>query len=102
MSKAIFVIHDGSITSNFHLGQVVCTRGANEELDMVSVLNTLHNKYMKCDWGDLSEYDKKQNVEALKDGGRILASYKDANDRKFWIITEADRSYTTILLSEEY
>lgn len=98
----IYILSEGFIQSNFRLGKVVITRGANEELDMVSVLNTLHNKYMKCDWGDLCDEDKKQNVEALKDGGRILASYKDTNDRKFWIITEADRSSTTILLPEEY
>lgn len=98
----IYILSEGIIQSNFRLGKVVITRGANEELDMVSVLNTLHNKYMKCDWGDLCDEDKKQNVEALKDGDRILASYKDANGRKFWIITEADRSYTTILLPEEY
>lgn len=98
----IYILSEGIIQSNFRLGRVVITRGANEELDMVSVLNTLHNKYMKCDWGDLCDEDKKQNVEALKDGGRILAAYKDVNERKFWIITEADRSYTTILLPEEY
>ena len=98
----IYILSEGIIQSNFRLGKVVITRGANEELDMVSVLNTLHNKYMKCDWGDLCDEDKKQNVEALKDGGRILAAYKDVNERKFWIITEADRSSTTILLPEEY
>lgn len=98
----IYILSEGIIQSNFRLGKVVITQGANEELDIVSVLNTLHNKYMKCDWGDLCDEDKKQNVEALKDGGRILAAYKDVNERKFWVITEADRSYTTILLPEEY
>lgn len=101
MNMPIYILSEGMIQSNFRLGKVLCTAGANAELDMVSVLNTLHNRYMKCDWGDLSDKVKKLNVEALKDGGEIFASYKDANGRKFYIITEADRSVTTILLPEE-
>ena len=57
---------------------------------------------MRCDWGNLCEADRKQNDWALKNGERLLSSYRASNGTKFWIITEWDRSYTTILLPSEY
>jgi hypothetical protein len=53
------------------------------------------------DWGDLCAFDRRQNQIALRDGYRILSSYEVSTGR-VWIITEADRSVTTILLPEEY
>jgi hypothetical protein len=53
------------------------------------------------DWGDLCAFDRRQNEIALRDGYRILSSY-DFPAGRVWIITEADRSVTTILLPEEY
>ena len=53
------------------------------------------------DWGDLCAFDRRQNEIALRDGYRVLSSYDVLEDR-VWVITEADRSITTILLPEEY
>jgi hypothetical protein len=54
------------------------------------------------DWGDLCDEDKDVNREALENGGRILSSYYVTPSDKIWIITEADRSVTTVLLPSEY
>jgi hypothetical protein len=53
------------------------------------------------DWGDLCAFDRRQNEIALRDGYRVLSSY-DVAEKSVWIITESDRSITTILLPEEY
>lgn len=58
-------------------------------------------KYCKCDWGDTCEEDVRSNNEAVKNGERILAAYM-YGDTKIWIITEWDRSATTILFPEKY
>lgn len=58
-------------------------------------------RHVRGDWGDLSEEDKALNDEAVKNGGRIFSSYNFGNE-KIWIITEADRSATTILFPDEY
>lgn len=60
------------------------------------------NRYITGDWGDVPESDARANDQSVKNGDRILGSYKSADGIKFWIITEADRSYTTILLPEDY
>lgn len=61
------------------------------------------SRYTGCDWGDLDPEDKQLNDEAVKEGGRILASYKYSKDgTKIWIITEWDRSVTTFLFPDEY
>ena len=54
------------------------------------------------DWGELDAEDKKTNDLALEFGERLLSAYKSASGTKFWIITESDRSVTTILLPEDY
>ena len=91
-----------TVNSKFELGRMVITANANKELDIPSVLQILLARYMQGDWGNLCESDKQLNDSALKYGDRIFASYTDANYRKFWIITEADRSATTVLLPEDY
>ena len=53
-------------------------------------------------WGDVSDADKRANYKAVKDGDRILSSYKSSDGLTFWIITEWDRSATTVLLPDEY
>ena len=88
--------------SKFPLGQIVITKNALGVLDNGSVNKTFLTKYINCDWGELCEEDKKLNDEALIHGDRILAAYRDANGTKFWIITEHDRSCTTILMPEDY
>jgi hypothetical protein len=54
------------------------------------------------DWGDLCDEDRQSNSEALADDLRILSAYRLSDGTKIWIITEADRSGTTVLLPEEY
>jgi hypothetical protein len=87
----------------FALGQVVATPGAlaaMTELDF-SPLDLIH-RHVTGDWGDLGTEDQQQNLLAIRSGLRILSSYKLSPSTKIWIITEADRSSTTLLLSNEY
>jgi hypothetical protein len=90
----------GEIFMKFPLGQVVITPGAMEILPPQEVSVAL-SRHSNCDWGDLCEEDKQENEFSLKIGLRLMSSYKTGNV-KFWIITEADRSATTILLPDEY
>jgi len=98
-------VHSSSKTrrehSKFSLGQLVITRGANDELDQVDVLKAL-GRHTSGDWGDLSATDKQANEDALEIGERILSAYHSLEGTKFWIITEWDRSATTVLLPSEY
>jgi hypothetical protein len=77
------------------------TKRADEEIDRIDILNGLR-RHSHGDWNDLEEESIKENNFSVENGFRILSSYKTRNNIKFWIITEADRSYTTILLPEEY
>ncbi len=86
----------------FALGQVVSTRNAlqfaeTQKIDLVALLLRYH-----CgDWGDVCEEDRESNEEALLLPLRIMSSYRFA-EGSIWIITEADRSVTTILLPSDY
>lgn len=91
-----------SHNNKFKLGKVVITKNAWLSLDMYSVQVILQAHYANGNWGDLCDEDKKLNDEAIEYGDRILAAYSDVNGTKFWIITESDRSYTTVLLPEDY
>jgi hypothetical protein len=87
--------------SKFPLGQLYFTREAMAQVkheDMIAALN----RYSKGDWGILCDEDKDANKQALRYGSRILSAYKDRNGITFWIITEADRSATTVLLPDDY
>ena len=90
----------------FNLGMVVITRGANELAEnnekFKKFIEQSFTRYISCDWGEMDEGDKRLNNKALKNGDRIFAQYVFDNDLKIWIITEWDRSVTTILLPEEY
>ncbi len=89
-------------SKSFPLGQVVATPRAiavleeNQESPV-----TLLRRHAACDWGDVCEKDGELNDEALDTGGRLLSSYRVGND-KVWVITEADKSATTLLTPEEY
>jgi hypothetical protein len=87
----------------FVLGRIVSTPGALslfEKHEDASMQRCLLN-HQFGDWGELCPEDKESNDNAVKHGGRILSSYI-VGDQKVWIITEADRSVTTILLPSEY
>jgi hypothetical protein len=84
------------------LGKVVATPGALNLLLKTGVdpFDYLA-RHATGDWGDLCTFDRRQNEIALREGSRIFSSYETPAG-KVWIITEADRSVTTILLPEEY
>jgi hypothetical protein len=86
----------------FPMGCVLITPGA---LDLLAEIGlnpaALLRRHLTGDWGDLDAEDKQSNRAALRQGTRILSASRVAG-RKFWVITEADRASTTILLPEEY
>ena len=93
------------------LGSVVMTRGvaawsARHFLAVSDEIFACLNRHREGDWGDIDSEDKEANDFAAKGDGRILSSYTiDAPDgvsTKIWIITEWDRSYTTVLFPDEY
>lgn len=86
---------------SFSLGQTVITRNASETLDPVDV-NVALLRHAARDWGRLGAEDWEQNDQALRTGCRLLSAYRDSNGVDFWIITESDRSATTVLLPEDY
>ncbi len=87
----------------FALGAVVATPGAVEALDRVGLAPAIFLARHECgDWGDLSEDDRAENEFALGKRIRIFSAYHLDDFTKIWIITEADRSSTTILLPDEY
>ncbi len=89
--------------SLFPAGHFVATRGALALLEQVdkSPLEFL-SRHLRGDWGDLCQEDRTENVLSLKYGFRLLSSYQVTDTEKVWIVTEADRSVTTLLLPAEY
>lgn len=88
----------------FPLGQLGSTPGALALLEECQVTSlTLLARHMFGDWGDLDDHDRKENDLALGKYLRIFSSYNlNGGGLKVWIITEADRSHTTLLLPDEY
>ncbi len=87
--------------ATFPPGQIVITRNALNSLEQTDVDAGLA-RHLRGDWGDVDEEDRRTNDQSLKHGARLLSVYHAANGTKFWIITEADRSATTILLPSDY
>lgn len=85
----------------FELGQTVMTRNALDTLFPLDVLKALA-RHQSGDWGEVCEEDRRANEDALASELRLLSVYRDRNDTTFWIITEWDRSATTVLLPEDY
>jgi hypothetical protein len=84
------------------LGRIVATPGASQILSEAGEdLRLLLDRHASGDWGDLDEDDRSENERSLKYGWRILSSYP-VGGKTVWIITEANRSVTAILLPEEY
>jgi hypothetical protein len=87
----------------FALGRVVATPGALQALeDAGQEPEEFLNRHDRGDWGEVAEADKHENDFSLQHGFRILSAYTTKAGERIWIITEADRSVTTILLSDEY
>ena len=87
--------------AKFPFGQIVATPNALAHVPNDEILKAL-SRHLQGDWGTLDGEDKNANEQALKHGGRLFSAYESAQSIKFWIITEADRSVTTILLPEDY
>jgi hypothetical protein len=86
----------------FPLGRALATRGALLAMKHIGIdPSVLLARHVSGDWGDLEDEDRQRNEEALVLGSRIFSAYR-VGEVKFWVITEADRSVTTILLPEEY
>jgi hypothetical protein len=90
-------------TPMFPLGSLVATPGALQAIaDSGQTPLDFLARHARGDWGEVSKGDGKLNDQAVKDGDRIFSAYKTHKGVKLWVITEADRSSTCILLPEEY
>ena len=83
----------------FALGRILATPGA---LGLEVIFYPYLRRHQYGDWGDLGKEDKAENDFSVANRLRILSAYHTPDGKKFWIITEADRSATTILLPSEY
>ncbi len=104
LKEEVFVING---TPKFKLGRLVVTSGVDKKMKEGSpfkdFVHVSLDRYGQCDWGDTCDEDKQTANESLKDGERILAVYNHKESgTKIWIITEWDRSVTTILFPDEY
>src|ERR1019366_5085438 len=77
--------------------KVVITPAADKAITQYNVIAALF-RHTSGDWGDVDEFDWKENDRAVEEGGRVLSSYHTEDGTVFWLITEADRSCTTVLL----
>src|SRR5689334_23900100 len=92
-----------NIGARFSLGETYITPGAQEALGIAGETAIQYlRRHISGDWGELSEDDIKENETSVREGFRLLSSYRTVKGQKIWIITEADRSSTTILLPSEY
>ncbi len=87
----------------FPLGQIVATPGALETLARANQTpNEFLHRHVSGDWGELDAHDLAENMYSLKHGFRVMSSYRTKSGDTLWLITEADRASTTLLLPEEY
>lgn len=86
---------------SFSLGQLVATPNALNSIPNDEIQLALQ-RHAQGDWGTLDKEDWEANEQALRKGGRLFSAYRSVQNIKFWIITECDRSATTVLLPEDY
>lgn len=90
----------------FKTGQLVWTCGVNDRVaddkDFTKFVLASLKRHIQGDWGELCKEDKQENELALKENFRLFSAYEQEGLPKIWIITEADRSSTTILFPDEY
>lgn len=85
----------------FELGQIVATKNVLSVVPSEDILKGLR-RHAVGDWGELCDEDRESNEEGIRHGERLLSAYLDRLGNRFWIITEWDRSITSILLPEDY
>lgn len=87
----------------FELGRIVATPGALAALERaLQKPQEFIDRHVAGDWGEVPQEDKVENEVSLLNGYRLLSAYRTAMGERLWILTEADRSLTTILLPQEY
>lgn len=94
LAKPLFI-------NKFPLGRLVSTQGALDALEEEE-LHKLVQRHAACDWGECCDHDRQANEDALKSGARIFSAYRSRRGEKIWVITEADRRSTCVLLPSEY
>jgi len=87
--------------TKFRLGHIVSTPNALSQLTQEEILTGIQ-RHQAGDWGDVDADDAAANDQALVERTRILSAYHAGNGTKFWLITEADRSHTTVLMPEDF
>jgi len=88
-------------SKRFELGQLRATQGVLASVPLEDLLGAI-GRHARADWGVVVTEDWAANERALERGERLLPSYRTKSGTRFWIITEWDRSATTLLLPEEY
>ena len=93
--------------TKFSMGRLVMTRGVNDlvadSTPFAKFVMQSMKRHANGDWGDMTQDDKAENELSLREGNlRLFSAYEHPTLPKIWIITEADRSATTILFPEEY
>lgn len=89
------------VATKFPLGRLLVTPGSLNKLTQLEIQAAIC-RHSQGDWGDVPPEDREENELSLREGFRLLSAYRTPGGTKFWIITEADRSATTVLLPEEY
>jgi hypothetical protein len=101
--KGVLSMQQISKQPAFELGQIVATPGALAALKKAGQQpGEFLTRHVNREWGDLDDEDRKENDYSLEHGFRLLSAYRTNAGDRLWIITESDRSATTILLPEEY
>ena len=90
-----------AIRSRFELGQLLITPAAREALSAEDLSAAL-GRHARGDWGNVTRADWEANDEALEHEARLLSAYHNSDGLKFWVITDADRSATTLMLPDDY
>jgi len=85
----------------FRLGRIMATPNALGKLTQQDVLRAIQ-RHQAGDWGDVDAHDREANDRALTEGTRLFSVYHSEKQLKFWVITEADRAVTTVLMPEDY
>ena len=91
---------------NFNSGQIVTTRGVNDLIanntKFAKMVFASVQRHVVGNWGDVCDEDRATNESALQNGERLFSVYKQEDLPTIWIITERDRSVTTVLFPQEY
>jgi hypothetical protein len=102
-TKGVLSMQQLSKQPAFELGQIVATPGALAALKKAGQQpGEFLTRHVNREWGDLSDEDRKENDSSLEHGFRLLSGYRTNAGDRLWIITESDRTLTTLLLPEEY